>query len=492
MSHSSQFATGNIFSRLLKGMGANFIGVLLNFVSKILLTPLFLQAWGVNIYGEWLLLSSFVAYLSLTDMGGQLYIINRLTQAYAKNDIPLFRQILHTGLALFLVMPMTVFLLFVVTILCFPVLSFLRISEAEQHVAILVLAILSFQFIISLPQGILLGIYRAVGMLPRGVMLGNLLLLLQLVLVSGGLWLGSRMVGIAILQIIPFFLIAAFAIHELNRNFPQFQLLSLKTAKLSIAKTFIKPSLHFFSIQLAQMFSIQGTVLIVGMMLNPVQVVVFSTIRTMVNVMKQMLSIITHSAWPEMTRLDAEQHINQLYIFFRAILRSTMLIALVFIAIFYFFGEAIYYLWLGNTVKYQHTVMYLFLIYLFQLIFWTSCSHVLMATNNHHTLAKFLLVTSLLSLVLAYIGGLYFGLEGIITGIILADLLLPFWMVPYLLRKYHPQFSLIFYLKEITPPIIAIISFIFFPELVAIVFLLFFVWWVQCLPKDRLSSLKIG
>ena len=77
--------------RLIQGMGANFLGQIINMASRVLLVPLFLTAWGVEVYGEWLILTSIGAYLFLTDLGGQLYIINRLTQAYALEDVPQFR-----------------------------------------------------------------------------------------------------------------------------------------------------------------------------------------------------------------------------------------------------------------------------------------------------------------------------------------------------------------------------------------------------------------
>ena len=106
--------------RLIQGIGANFLAQIINLASRVLLVPLFLTAWGVKVYGEWLLLSSMVAYLSLTDLGGQLYIVNRLTQAYALGDVPQFRKILHTGLALFLILPLAVFLGFLGLMLVFP------------------------------------------------------------------------------------------------------------------------------------------------------------------------------------------------------------------------------------------------------------------------------------------------------------------------------------------------------------------------------------
>src|SRR5215203_3943853 len=191
-SHHEALYPGPAQHRFLKGLGASSIGQVINLATKVLLPPLFLRAWGADVYGEWLVLSSFVTYLSLTDMGGQYYIVNRLTQAYAQQDLSLFRRVLHTGLAIFLLMPTAVFLLFTSAILIVPPQSILPIQKTDHQIVFWVLAILAFQFVFSLPEGVLLGIYRAVGLLPRGAMLANLILFLQLALMSAALWLGSE------------------------------------------------------------------------------------------------------------------------------------------------------------------------------------------------------------------------------------------------------------------------------------------------------------
>ncbi len=467
-------------------MGANVLGQVINLCSRLILVPLSLHAWGANVYGEWLVLSSFVAYLSLTDMGGQLYIVNRLTQAYAQKDNLLFRRVLHTGLALFLILPTTVFLIFVTTISVISPESILQITHTDHQTVVWVIGLLAFQLVFSLPQGILLGVYRAVGLLARGVMLANLLQILQLFLTAGILWNGGGMVWVAGAQIIPSFLIACLALIELNQRFPQFSLFSLKDARVSLGKTFIKPSFHFLSIQLSYSFSIQGTILVVGALLGSVQVVVFSTIRTMANVMRQLLGLISHTAWPEMTRLDSERDGVKLFILFRVILRSTLLMTTVLAILLHYWGGTLYHLWLGESVPYQQGVMDLFLVYVLQQVFWTASSNLLMAINHHHALAKALLASSVMSIALAFLGGHYFGIEGVVTGIIASDLLLPCWYVPFLLMQYEPHFSSTFYMKEIGPAVAGFIIALLIPWSVPVVFALFLFWWIQCLPGQGL------
>ena len=467
---------------MIKGLVATSLGRVINLASRILLVPLFLKAWGVDVYGEWLLLTSITAYLSLTDFGGQLYIVNRLTQAYAHNDIPLFRKVLHTGMALFLILPFMAFVTFITLVLLIPPELLLPISKTEHTVVILVLAVLAFQFVFTMPQGILLGIYRAVGMLPRGVMFSNLILLLQLALVSGGLWLSGSMIWITCLQIIPFLLVAFITVFDLSKRFPQFNILSFKCFELSTSRTFVKPSLHFFLIQIAQAISIQGTILVVGALFNPVKVVLFSTLRTISRTMSQLLGMIAQSAWPEMTRLDALQHPDKLKILFRVILRSTLAGATIFTFVFHFFGGEIYHFWLGPAVEYRQELMDLFLLYIFQFIFWSACGNLLMATNHHHTLSKILLFSSLFSIALAYIGGRYFGLAGVISGMIIGDLAIPFWTVPRLLKKHQAQFSFLFFVKEITPVTVVLLIIFCFPLSAPVMFVVLFLWWKRCLP----------
>jgi O-antigen/teichoic acid export membrane protein len=476
-----------MIKRLFRGIGANFLGQLINISSRIVLVPLFLLAWGADIYGEWLLLSSLVAYLSLSEMGAQLYIVNRMTQAYAQRDNDQFCKILHTGLAIFLIIPIVVFVIFVAVIGWINPATWLHITQTGHGTVVLVLAILAFQIAISLPQSVLLRVYFAVEMLPRGVMLINLMQLMSLIFLAGGLWRRWGMVPIAIIQLIPYGLTAGMAIFDLNRKFPQFKILSLREADFSLGLSFIKPSFHFFLIQLGQAFSLQGTVLVVGVVAGPLQVVLFSTMRTIVNLIRSFLDQLSHAAWPEMTRLDAQADIDKFLALFRVILRSTLMAAIFFITIFHFYGGYIYNLWLRKTVPFEQPVMDLFLIYMGQFIFWLTCSHPLQATNRHHTLAKVLFISSILTIALAYLGGRHLGLPGIVLGMIIGDLVLPFWFVPYLLRGYQACFSLKFFAAEMAPYIGSLVILATIPWLAPIIFLLLLGWWLRSVPGQILG-----
>jgi O-antigen/teichoic acid export membrane protein len=142
---------------------------------------------------------------------------------------------------------------------------------------------------------------------------------------------------------------------------------------------------------------------------------------------------------------------------------------------------------LRKTVPFEQPVMDLFLIYMAQFIFWLTCSHPLQATNRHHTLAKILFIASILTIGLAYLGGRYLGLPGIVLGMIIGDLVLPFWFVPYLLRDYQAYFSLRFFAAEIGPYAGSLVILGAVPWLAPVVFLWLLVWWLRSFPRQILG-----
>jgi len=91
------------------------------------------------------------------------------------------------------------------------------------------------------------------------------------------------------------------------------------------------------------------------------------------------------------------------------------------------------------------------------------------------------LVSSLLNLGLAYLGGRRLGLPGVILGMIAGDLLLPFWFVPYLLNRYQPRFSGWFFIKEMAPLLLSLIFFLTLPRSAPLVITGLIWWWTRCL-----------
>ena len=55
-------------TRIYRGMSAGAISLVIGFFQRLLIPTLSLKAWGVDFYGEWLLISALVSNLSLSEV----------------------------------------------------------------------------------------------------------------------------------------------------------------------------------------------------------------------------------------------------------------------------------------------------------------------------------------------------------------------------------------------------------------------------------------
>jgi len=486
-------APDTLAARLIRGIGAGLIGHVISLIGRIALPPLFLHAWGVGLYGEWLLLSAFATNIVLADLGGGVYVVNRMTQEFAVGDLRALRRTLQTALLIFTSFPAVAASVFAAVTWVLPVRSIFNIGVMEESTAKLVVTVLVVQIALSLPQGLLLGVFRAVGQLPRGVMFANTLQLMQLAFVGGGLLGGADPVLISTLQLFPYLIIGLVSGRIINREFPSLELFSAKEADIGTAREFARPSLNFFSIQISQALSIQGIVLIVGLTLGPAQAVAFSTVRTLSNAMKSMLALVSHAAWPEMTRFASQNNSDALVTLFRGNLRTSMLGATIVVLILNGWGSEIYKLWLSGAVPYDYGLMALFLIFLLQQVFWNTCSHVLMAVNHHYGLSRVVLASSILAIAMSYAGARLAGLEGLVAGMLGAELLLPLWLVPKFLKRYNGSFTGEFFFTELVPPcIVVLVLFLYAPlAFVLLVFLILW-WWAGARQILRIQPRGLG
>ena len=432
---------GGMRGRILRGIGAGVVGQVLNIVGRLLLVPLFLAAWGVQAYGEWLMLSSAAAWLALGDLGGQAYFVNRLTAEWVRDGRDEFERILSTGFLLFLLVPAGLFALFTLFVLAAPLSRWMGLVTTSPQVVTTVLLLLALQVVVSLPQGLVLGIYRAIGTQATSIMLGNAILGMQLVASGAVLLSGGGMVAMALVQILPVLVVATWASFDLRAHLPGVRLFTPALADAALARQSFRPSLHFLGIQFAQALVIQGSVLTIGRTLGAVEVAIFSTVRTLVNLAKQVLGIMSHSAWPEFTRLEAAREKVRLCLLFQTVLRVSLLATVAYMTVMEVVGQQLMDLWLGRRLPYDATVVRLFSVYILLNIFWTLVGNVLMATNRHVALARWQIVSSVFAVALCYVGAEYWGLPGGVAGLIVGEALPLCLIVAHLLVRQEVGIS---------------------------------------------------
>jgi len=233
------FKPGEFFSRFTKGTLANLLSNVINILGHIILVPVFFAFWGKQLYGEWLVLYAVVGYLIFIDFGITAYVINRLNQCYSRNDLKEYSRILHSSLFLSIIISSTAFFLALIFISNFPLARWFIFIQMKNSTAILVSVIFLIQVVVSLPKGIILGLYRTMGEYYRGQALTALTQFFLIALTILTLNLGSNPVQVAGIQLIPLFGSFIYVYWDLQKRHPNIHL-GIKNKDYKLAFSFFK------------------------------------------------------------------------------------------------------------------------------------------------------------------------------------------------------------------------------------------------------------
>jgi hypothetical protein len=79
-------------ARIMRAMSAQMAAQALRIVQQILLVPLFLRAWGIDIYTDWLVIGAAVSFAGILDGGMQAYFSGLLQERLMKGDTAGYRR----------------------------------------------------------------------------------------------------------------------------------------------------------------------------------------------------------------------------------------------------------------------------------------------------------------------------------------------------------------------------------------------------------------
>jgi len=412
-----------VFRRVASGAAANVIGQVLNAAGQLLLVPVFLRYWGTERYGEWLALSAAAAYLLTLDFGMQTHVINRLTQSYTTGQMEEYARVLHSGLLMSLVVPTVGVAVVLPTIAAVPIEHWLQLRETSHAGAVLVAALLSLQVVYSIAFGLINGVYRSVTEYSRGQMVINFRTLATLGLTGAGVLAGGSLRDVALIQLALLFGTIGFMYVDLSRRHPEIWI-GVARGEWKLVREFLRPSLTFLAIQMLSALWVQGMSLYVAAVFGAASLVIFTSLRTLSNLVRQLGSVVHHAAWPEFTAMDAlaqGQRLRNLHLVIAKVVTMTAVCGLAFLGVM---GDRAVELWTGGRVVYDAPLMWAFLLLALSQAHWTTSGVLISACNRQQTLLRHTAAALLLGFPFGALLARYFGVTGFVAGFTIMDALI--------------------------------------------------------------------
>lgn len=423
-----------LHKRVTKGLQAQVVNQGAIIVLQVGGVAAFIHFWGVSLYGEWLILFAVPGYLAMSDVGFITAVGNEMIMTTARgrreHALKLFRSAWSLLLGLYVALPVLV----VCVAAPAPLEGWLQLDTIGEGSALLILFLFTLQVLLSLTGGLLYAGFACEGHYGAGTLSMALSTLLEFggifavlafgggpTMAAAGMVVG-RLLGVGGMRV------------RLGRLVPWLEL-KRKARPLRDVRHLVGPALASGAFPLGNALNLQGTVLLVGAVLGPASVAVFSTIRTLTRFGMQLLRVIWSVTAPEISTAFGSGNRSLLRVIHRQSCQVATWVAGIVVMGFIILGGPAVDIWTGGKIPMDHELLYLLLAVLFANALWYMSLAVLYATNRHQRVAVDYVLGSLLTLPLAY--GLIgpFGL----SGVAIALLMLEIFMVAAVLRRTLPS-----------------------------------------------------
>lgn len=426
--------------RLASNFGANAYGQLVTTFVQLLSVPLFLYYWGVDLYGEWLILSAIPTYLNLSEMGFATAAANSMSISMSKNNRLDTLSVYQSTWVFVSSISILIFGLFIVAIYYLPLVEIFSLEHISKDELTSTLVILILYTFIGLQWGMFNAAYRAVGRYAFITTSWHTTRLTEWISACIVLMFDGGVLAVAmaflVIRIAAYFVVWYF----LHLHSPWLRL-GINKASIIVVRELFKPSFAFMAFPAGIAISMQGAVIVVGITLGGAAVAIFTTYRTLTRLLVQMVTILNQSVWPEMTTAFAR---NDLVLVRKLYQKSTFLsfwvtlLGGLFLGVL---GQWILGFWTNNTIVGHETLLLLMLAAVSINVLWQPSWVLLMSINSHQVIAVYFVLFSILSVILVAFLSSLMGLNGIGAALFLVELPMLFIVVSQALKLVQSRWS---------------------------------------------------
>ena len=348
--------------------------------------PLFLYFWGISLYGEWLVLAAFPAWLVFSNLGFTHATLNEATMCVARGDLQAARGAFRTTWVFMTGVSFAIAAVLVSVAASAPLASWFGFSTLGDGDARIIVVLLLLQVLVHMQAELAAaglfgagryGLHAFVGGSTR--LAAFLLVALAVALGGGPLAAAAVMTGVECVGFV--------AMVSLARRHGPWMRHGVSGTSRSAFRRLASPSFGFAGFIAGNALAIQGSLLVIGAVLGPAAVAVFATLRLPARGLAILGNIGFAVLRPEITMAYGAGETARLRrLYARAMQFSLWLGVAGFIGLL-FLGPPIVELWTGGRVVVEQPLFGWLLAGGMATLLWTGAATVLHATNRHARIA---------------------------------------------------------------------------------------------------------
>ncbi|WP_151764254.1 lipopolysaccharide biosynthesis protein [Acinetobacter soli] len=410
-----------MIERLLKSTFANSFSLIIRLLEQILLVPIFLTAWSISFYGEWLIITAIPTFLALSDMGFITSGSNELARRASNESDKSVRDyyshyiVLCTLWCLFFINIILIFIYFA------PLVEFFKLTFFSENETKLIFAILCLSALFNQNSLALLAGLRVRGKYHIGLWLRAFFAFLRLSLLGLGLYF-FHISPLYAAIIILFCSIACYFIEKIivkSSGLSSNWSMLFKNGEVKLKEILI--GIEYMLLPFSQMIVLQGSIILMGFFFTGREVAIYSTHRTLSRLISSILQMAINPLTAEVGLLQKKHDKKRLKNILLSVSRLTIWISIFFIIILMLSGKLLFLIWTNGKISFYPFVFFaLLLMTLFEAV-WRTLATVRLGTNHHQPIVRGYFILSLTGTFFAYICAKQLTFQSMVVSYLLID-----------------------------------------------------------------------
>jgi len=418
--------------RILKVGAAKSLEIALVTVVRFVSVPLFLHAWGAELYGEWLVLYSFLVYLTLGNLGFSQAAANEMTMSVASGDRPQASITYQSTLVLTVLISVFILSASVLVTYTLPLHAWLRFSHISTATLRVVVLLFVGYVIASFMIRLILAAYRCEGVYHRGLLYVNSGLLLEFLALTVVLLAQGSVTLVATSMIIIRWLTVLGMARDTQRLFPWLRL-RINDARKTEFQRLLGPSLSFAAFPAGSTLINQGAIMAIAAQLGPVAVVLFSSLRSLTNLVTRLFELVNQPLFPEASMAWAGNDLSLLRKLHRISCRASLWLGITSVLGLLTVGPWIFRIWTRGAIPLPISLLWGFVLVMLLRSLWYTSFVIPSAINKHRRLTLAYLIAAAIGLAVSA-ALVSMSLVGVLAGFILVELTMIAMVIPQSLR----------------------------------------------------------
>ena len=404
--------------RVFRGVLSMGYGKAVVAVIQLATVPALATAWGLPLYGQWLLLSTVPVFLAAGDFGFGAAAGNRLIGEVARGDPLEARTTLQSAQVVILTCSTTILMsALAVCVLPDHLLSVSGGMDAGR--ARVVLMVLCVYGVVAMQSSLFMAAMRAHGAFALSTAFEATVQLAEglaviLVALSGGSPLEAAVAYLSVRSL------GVVGHVFLARSRAKWLVLGFRYAGRGRMSELLRPALAAMMLPLAQAGYLQGSALAVGAAGGAAIVPIFTSVRTLSRVGLQFLMTITLPILPEFTAEHARGNFTWVKRVAGGVTTLNAIVGALAATILIIAGQSLLTLWTRGEIAAPQAMISLSAVALVAGAVWNPLSYFLLAVNRHEGFTYFYAAAAIGAVVLSF----YFVRHWGVTGAAAAGLIL--------------------------------------------------------------------